>query len=106
MRILATILSVLVAVSSATAFAASPIAASGSASSNAAHLAESTAKEGAKTKVIPYPLDTCLVTDNKLGSMGDPVTIERDGRELKFCCKPCVDKFEKDPAKYLGKLSK
>ena len=51
-----------------------------------------------------YPLNYCLVTDNELGSMGKVVTKVYDGQEIKFCCKPCVAKFEKNPAKYLAKL--
>lgn len=51
-----------------------------------------------------YPLKTCLVTDNELGSMGKVITKVYDGQEVKFCCKPCVGKFEKNPAKYLAKL--
>ena len=51
-----------------------------------------------------YPLNNCLVTDNELGSMGKVVTKVYDGQEIKFCCKPCVAKFEKNPAKYLAKL--
>jgi len=60
-----------------------------------------TEKEG---DIVPYPLEDCLVTDNKLGSMGDPITIVHEGKEIKFCCKPCEGKFKKDPAKYLPKL--
>lgn len=51
-----------------------------------------------------YPLNHCLVTDNELGSMGKVITKVYDGQEIKFCCKPCVAKFEKNPAKYLAKL--
>ena len=54
--------------------------------------------------VKPYPLKTCLVTGNDLGSMGDQQRIVYEGRELKFCCQPCVGKFKKNPAKYLTKL--
>ena len=54
--------------------------------------------------VKPYPKDTCIVSDNKLGSMGTPVTKFYADQEVKFCCKPCVAKFEKDPQKYLAKL--
>lgn len=54
--------------------------------------------------VKPYPKDTCIVSDNKLGSMGTPVTKVYADQEVKFCCKPCVAKFEKDPQKYLAKL--
>jgi len=52
----------------------------------------------------PYPLKVCLVTDNELGSMGKVITKVYDGREIKFCCKPCVKKFEANQAKYLAKL--
>lgn len=52
-----------------------------------------------------YPLNDCLVTDNELGSMGKVVTKVYDGQEIKFCCKPCVGKFEKNQAKYLSKLN-
>ncbi|HRQ91024.1 MAG TPA: hypothetical protein PLA50_19700 [Bacteroidia bacterium] len=51
-----------------------------------------------------YPLNYCVVTDNELGSMGKTITKVYDGQEIKFCCKPCVAKFEKNPAKYLSKL--
>jgi len=63
-------------------------------------------KTGKDAKIIPYPLKTCIVTDNDLKSMGDPVTIVHEGQEIKFCCAPCEKKFLKDPAKYLEKLSK
>ncbi len=52
----------------------------------------------------PYPLDTCLVTDNELGSMGDPVSFMYQDQEVKFCCKPCIKKFTANPEKYLTKL--
>jgi YHS domain-containing protein len=54
----------------------------------------------------PYPLKKCLVSGNELGSMGTPVTKVYDGQEIKFCCKPCVKKFEANKAKYLTKLPK
>ena len=54
--------------------------------------------------VKPYPLKTCIVTDNSLGSMGDEQRIVHEGQEIKFCCKPCIAKFKKNPAKYLPKL--
>jgi len=55
-------------------------------------------------KIKSYTRDTCIVGDNKLGSMGSPVTKVYGDQEVKFCCKPCVAKFEKNPAKYLAKL--
>jgi len=55
--------------------------------------------------VKPYTSDKCIVTDNKLGSMGDPVTKVYNGQEVKFCCAPCVKKFDANPEKYLSKLN-
>jgi YHS domain-containing protein len=52
----------------------------------------------------PYPLDTCLVTGTKLGSMGDPITKVYGGREIRFCCEPCVAEFEADPERFLKLL--
>ncbi|HEX2748243.1 MAG TPA: hypothetical protein VHM91_09625 [Verrucomicrobiales bacterium] len=62
------------------------------------------AEAAGKTK--PYPLNTCIVSGNKLGSMGTVQSLVHEGQEIKFCCKPCVGKFKKDPAKYLAKLKK
>lgn len=52
----------------------------------------------------PYPLQTCIVSGNKLGSMGKVIVKSHEGQEIKFCCKPCVKKFDANPAKYLAKL--
>lgn len=56
------------------------------------------------SKVKPYPLTTCIVTDNALGSMGDIITTRHGNQEIKFCCKPCVKKFDANPQKYLNKV--
>jgi YHS domain-containing protein len=55
-------------------------------------------------KPKPYPLDKCLVSDEKLGSMGKPYVIVHEGQEIKLCCKACEKGFKKEPAKYLKKL--
>lgn len=58
-------------------------------------------------EVRPYTKDTCIVMDHaKLGSMGDPITRVYDGQEVKFCCAPCVEEFEADPAKYMARLQR
>ncbi|MCK5942100.1 MAG: hypothetical protein KAI24_09040 [Planctomycetes bacterium] len=57
------------------------------------------------TDVVPYPSDVCIVTDNKLGSMGDPVVKVYGKQEVKFCCRPCVKEFEEDPQRFLKKLA-
>jgi hypothetical protein len=58
----------------------------------------------APKKTKPYTKDICIVSDNKLGSMGRVITKVYDGQEVKFCCKPCIGKFEKNPGKFLKKL--
>lgn len=63
-------------------------------------LASCAGTSGAK----PYPLDVCIVSGNKLGSMGAPVTKVYQGQEVKFCCRPCVDDFDANPEKFMAKL--
>jgi hypothetical protein len=55
-------------------------------------------------KPKPYPLKTCVVTDEKLGEMGDAYVFVHEGREIKLCCKSCLKDFKKDPAKYIKKI--
>ncbi len=62
------------------------------------------AAEAAKPKPKPYTLDTCIVSGDKLGSMGEAVVFVRENRELKVCCKGCIKDFDKDPAKFLKKV--
>ena len=54
----------------------------------------------------PYPLDKCIVSDEKLGEMGEPFAFVHEGQEIKLCCKPCQKDFNKDPKKYLKKIEK
>lgn len=51
-----------------------------------------------------YPLTTCVVSGEALGSMGDPVVLNHEGKEVRLCCDSCIEKFNADPAKYLEKL--
>lgn len=51
-----------------------------------------------------YPLQTCVVSGEKLGAMGDPVDYMHEGRLVRFCCKGCIGKFKADPQTYLKKL--
>lgn len=52
-------------------------------------------------KADTYPIDTCVVSGEKLGGMGDTVKFDYQGREIRFCCPGCIGKFKADPAKYL-----
>lgn len=58
----------------------------------------------AKVANKPYPLKTCIVTGEDLAAMGEELSIVHEGRVIKFCCKECIPKFQKDPTKYLKKL--
>lgn len=51
-----------------------------------------------------YPLKDCVVSGEPLGSMGDPYVIEHEGTTVKFCCKACLPKFNKDPETYVAKV--
>lgn len=60
--------------------------------------------EDKKDAAKPYPLDTCIVSGEKLGEMGKPFVFTHEGQEIKLCCKSCQKDFKKEPAKYLKKL--
>jgi hypothetical protein len=58
-----------------------------------------------KDKPKPYPLKTCIVSDEKLGGdMGDPYVFTYEGREIKLCCKSCKKDFDKAPKKFIAKV--
>ncbi len=57
-------------------------------------------------KPAPYPLDVCVVSGEKLGSMGEPVVLDHNGTEVRFCCDSCLPEFKKDPDKYVAMLKK
>ena len=68
------------------------------------------AEEKAAAPKDNYPLKTCVVSDQDLGDMGDPVKYTykaADGKEteVQFCCKKCIKKFQKDPETYLKKFN-
>jgi len=56
-----------------------------------------------------YPLKTCLVSDEPLGSMGDAVgyihrVTGQPDRVIFICCEGCLDDFKATPAKFLAKV--
>jgi YHS domain-containing protein len=60
----------------------------------------------AEKQIKEYSLKICLVSDNKLGSMGKVYRfVHEEKQEVLLCCKPCLKKFNKDPDKYLEKLA-
>ncbi|MCC5829144.1 MAG: hypothetical protein JJU36_06815 [Phycisphaeraceae bacterium] len=57
-----------------------------------------------RTVEADYPLDTCVVSGEKLDSMGGPITVEVEGRQVKLCCDGCIDALNENPERYLSKL--
>jgi YHS domain-containing protein len=55
-----------------------------------------------KPKAKPYPLNTCTVSDEKLGE--DVYIFVQDGQEVKLCCKDCLKDFKKSQDKYMKKI--
>ncbi len=55
-------------------------------------------------QLMHYPLDTCIVSGEKLGSRGEPVNHVHKNRLVRFCCPDCIGAFEKKPAEYLRAL--
>jgi YHS domain-containing protein len=51
-----------------------------------------------------YPLTTCVVSGEELGSMGKAVIYDHEGTSVQFCCKSCIKDFKANPEKYLAKL--
>ncbi|MDE0961328.1 MAG: hypothetical protein OSB09_11175 [Planctomycetota bacterium] len=58
------------------------------------------------TAAESYPLGICAVSGKKLGSMGAPIELVHEGRQIRFCCQGCVPAFKKEPAKFIGNIDK
>jgi hypothetical protein len=65
-----------------------------------------TAETKKNEKAKPYPLDFCVVSDEKFeGGDMKPAVLVYEGQTIKFCCNKCVKSFKKDPKKYVAKLA-
>lgn len=56
-----------------------------------------------------YPLESCVVSDEKLGGMGKPAEFiyrveGQPDRLVRFCCGGCEEDFLKEAAKNLAKI--
>lgn len=56
-------------------------------------------------KTKPYPLATCLVSDEKLGSMGDAHVLTEGNQEIQLCCKSCLKDFQANKEANLKKVA-
>jgi hypothetical protein len=62
------------------------------------------AREVLHVPVGGYPLDTCVVSGEKLGENGNPCIFIHEGVEVRLCCPRCKEDFTADPEKYLAKI--
>ena len=67
-----------------------------------ASLTESPLAERTSALDFSYPLEWCPVSRQPLGSMGEPLVYDHDGRELRFCCESCIEPFTAEPERYLA----
>jgi YHS domain-containing protein len=51
-----------------------------------------------------YKLQTCPVSGEKLGGMGEPVDYVIANRLVRLCCSECIGKIQKDPMIYLQRV--
>lgn len=51
-----------------------------------------------------YPLQTCIVSGEGLGSMGDPHEVVVAGRLVRLCCAGCEEELRAEPLEYLPTL--
>jgi len=51
-----------------------------------------------------YPLETCPISSEKLGEMGEPLDQVHGTRLVRLCCKSCLKGLQKDPAAALAKV--
>jgi YHS domain-containing protein len=57
--------------------------------------------EGVMLEKTPKPQTACPVMGNKINK---DIYTDYEGKRVYFCCSGCVEKFKKEPAKYLKKL--
>ncbi len=53
-----------------------------------------------------YPINKCMITDEELGGMGEPVDIVVNNRLVRLCCGGCEDAIRAEPEKYIAMLDK
>lgn len=60
-------------------------------------------QQAATTK--SYPLKTCIVSGDELGSMGKEVIFNYENQQIKLCCKACIKEFNANPNKFIKLLN-
>lgn len=68
-------------------------------------MAEGLAKLSPTDRASAEKQHFCPVSGKMLGTMGAPIKVTVEGREVWLCCSACEDPLRADPDKYLGKLN-
>lgn len=61
--------------------------------------------QATEAQIAAYPLDTCVVSGESLGSMGEPVDYFVEGELVRLCCDQCIDQVKEEPQKFLAKVA-
>jgi Cu(I)/Ag(I) efflux system membrane fusion protein len=75
-------------------------------SKNAKEIEEALAKLSEEDRNLAIAQKLCPVSDEPLGSMGAPIKLNVNGRDVFICCDGCGDFLKEEPEKYLAKLPK
>jgi len=57
-----------------------------------------------EAQLADYPAETCPISGQKLGAMGDPFNFVYQDRLVRLCCGGCLDKFNNDPATAMASI--
>lgn len=66
--------------------------------------AEALAELPPEDRALAEEQKVCPVSGEPLGSMGTPVKVTVEGRDVLLCCEGCRSAIEADPQKFLDKL--
>lgn len=69
-----------------------------------AHATDNYGKDADTVSSDAYPLTTCVISGEKLGSHGKPFDLVIQGRTVRLCCESCVDEVKADPAVVFSKI--
>ncbi|MCD8533786.1 MAG: hypothetical protein LR011_02935 [Verrucomicrobia bacterium] len=65
----------------------------------------STSRSATAEEIAAYPLNTCVVSGEPLGSMGDTIDIFYQNQLVRLCCSHCIDSFHEEPQKFITKIT-
>lgn len=69
-------------------------------------IAKALASLSASDRAAAENQKVCPVTDEPLGSMGAPMKVSVQGRDVFICCEGCKEPLTDDPGTFLAKLTK